>query len=267
MKPYLQRISIYPVKSLDGISPETAVVSESGCLKWDREFAIFDKEGKYVNGKSHPGIHLLRAEFNMDDHEMVLSGPENMNRSSFHLQEDRKEIDAWLSDFFNQQVSLLQNQEGKFMDDPDLGHVTVAGTASFNSVSSWFSITDPEEVRRRLRVTLEISGLDAFAEDGLFADKGRVVRFKIGDVNMLGMRPRERCVVPTRHPETAQVTHAFPKIFAEKRKASLPDASLLESYGHYYYFSVDAVIPGTEAGKMIKVGDELTILGEDVFPF
>jgi uncharacterized protein YcbX len=203
MKPYLQRISIYPVKSLDGISPETAVISESGCLKWDREFAIFDKEGKYVNGKSHPGIHLLRAEFNLDDHEVVLSGPENKNRSSFHLQEDRKEIDAWLSDFFNQQVSLLQNQEGKFMDDPDLGHVTVAGTASFNSVSSWFSITDPEEVRRRLRVTLEISGLDAFAEDGLFADKGRVVRFKIGDVNMLGMRPRERCVVPTRHPETA----------------------------------------------------------------
>jgi hypothetical protein len=62
------------------------------------------------------------------------------------------------------------------------------------------------------------------------------------------------------------VTHAFPKIFAEKRKASLPDASLLESYGHYYYFSVDAVIPGTEAGKLIKVGDELTILGEDEFP-
>ncbi|MBL0095167.1 MAG: hypothetical protein IPP46_00815 [Bacteroidetes bacterium] len=41
---------------------------------------------------------------------------------------------------------------------------------------------------------------------------------------------------------------------------------MLASYGHYYYFSVDAVIPGTESGKVIKVGDELTILGEDVFP-
>ena len=64
------------------------------------------------------------------------------------------------------------------MDDPELGHVTVAGIASFDSVSSWFSIDDPEEVRRRLRVTLEIAGLNPFAEDGLFTEIGRVVRFQ-----------------------------------------------------------------------------------------
>ncbi|MBL0095166.1 MAG: MOSC N-terminal beta barrel domain-containing protein [Bacteroidetes bacterium] len=218
VNPYLQRISIYPVKSLDGIFPETAVVCNCGCLKWDREFAIFDRHGKYVNGKSHPEIHLLRAEFNLNEHQMVLSGPENKNKSSFHLLDDRKEIDSWLSDFFNQSVTLLRNTEGKFMDDPELGHVTVAGIASFDSVSSWFSIDDPEEVRRRLRVTLEIAGLNPFAEDGLFTEIGRVVRFKIGDVNMMGMRPRERCVVPTRHPETAQVTPAFPKYLPRKEE-------------------------------------------------
>jgi uncharacterized protein YcbX len=63
MMPYLAKILLYPVKSLDGIEVENARVLTSGSLQHDREFAIFDEQGKFVNGKRHPKIHLLRAQF------------------------------------------------------------------------------------------------------------------------------------------------------------------------------------------------------------
>jgi uncharacterized protein YcbX len=82
---------------------------------------------------------------------------------------------------------------------------------------------------------------------------------------MFGMRPRARCVVPTRNPETGEAIHGFLKTFARHCAASLPDWSTLNEYGHHYYLTVNCYIPAIEIGKFIHVEDRLSIIGEKKF--
>ena len=65
-RPILQKITIYPIKSLSGQSLQEAVISEGGCLLHDREFTIIDGNGDYVNGKSNPLVHRLHSSVDFD---------------------------------------------------------------------------------------------------------------------------------------------------------------------------------------------------------
>ena len=140
--------------------------------------------------------------------------------------------------------------------------LTLVSTASLEAVAAWFDDMDIEETRKRFRATIEISGVPAFWEDRLFAEEGTAIQFRIGDVIVEGISPRARCVVPTRHPETGNVIHGFPKTFAIHRAETLPAWSTLEDYGHSYYLTVNCSIPSTEFGKWIAAGDELVIMGK-----
>jgi uncharacterized protein YcbX len=131
-------------------------------------------------------------------------------------------------------------------------------------VADWFNL-NLDEIRKRFRATIEIENVPAFWEDRLFKKPGIGIEFKIGDVTLYGMSPRARCVVPTRHPVTGEVTHAFAKSFTRHRAVSLPDWSTLSDYEHHYYLSVDCYIPATEMGKFIETGMEINIIGEIVF--
>ena len=44
MEPYLSRITIYPIKSLDGQDVDEAVVLRTGALAHDREYCLIDPE-------------------------------------------------------------------------------------------------------------------------------------------------------------------------------------------------------------------------------
>ena len=57
IEPVLSRITIYPVKSLDEIALEKAMITEGGCLLHDREYAISDEEGNFIIGKINPLVH------------------------------------------------------------------------------------------------------------------------------------------------------------------------------------------------------------------
>jgi hypothetical protein len=59
----LGRIIIFPIKSLDGVSLESAVITAGGILENDRIYAIYDTEGKVVNGKRTAKIHEMRCAF------------------------------------------------------------------------------------------------------------------------------------------------------------------------------------------------------------
>jgi uncharacterized protein YcbX len=41
-------------------------VLKSGALKGDREFAIFDESGHFVNGKRNDQVYALRSEFDLE---------------------------------------------------------------------------------------------------------------------------------------------------------------------------------------------------------
>ncbi len=266
-KPVLNRITIYPIKSLDGIDLEKATVSKGSCLLHDREYVISDEMGNFIVGKSNPLVHRLRTSFDLENEIVSFRQQDEESWNEFHLRKEKSEIQSFLSDYFGVPTLLHQNKTGRFIDIPDIAGVTVLSTASLESVSEWYEAMNLDEVRKRFRATLEITGVPSFWEDRLFSREGRGIEFKAGDVTIIGVSPRERCVVPTRNPETGIVTHAFPKFFSKHRNASLPEWSRLNEYGHHYFLTVNCYIPETEAGKMIEVGNEIKIIGERNFIF
>lgn len=266
IKPAVSRITIYPVKSLDGISLQKAQVGSGGCLLHDREYAIIDADGDFVNGKSNAGVHSLRSGVDLENEMISFRHESETTWNTFHLQKEIASINKYLSGFFKMPVSLLKNSEGRFMDIPDIAGVTVLSTESLENVSAWFNDMDMEEARKRFRTTIEISSVPAFWEDRLFLEEGTAIEFTLGKVTLLGLSPRARCVVPTRHPETGEGIHGFQRSFAKYRIESLPGWSTLEDYGHGYYLTVNCYIPPTEIGKWIEAGDEVKITGKKTFP-
>jgi MOSC N-terminal beta barrel domain len=64
--PTLSRIEIFPVKSLDGVVLQDVTVLPSGALKGDRQYALLDVKGQFVNGKNNTLVHRLRTAFSED---------------------------------------------------------------------------------------------------------------------------------------------------------------------------------------------------------
>ncbi|MEY3237222.1 MAG: hypothetical protein RI883_1323 [Bacteroidota bacterium] len=261
LEPILSNINIYPIKSLDGVCLEKAVISDGGCLLHDREFALFDEEGNMINGKSNPLVHAIRTKFDFKKETVSFRLKNQTVWNEFHLIIGKLDIENFLTEYFGIKVKIRQNKTGRFLDVPDISGVTVLSVASLETVADWYSI-GLDETRKRFRATLEFKGVPAFWEDKLFSSERKMVKLKIGEITLFGMSPRARCVVPTRDSETAKVTKAFPKIFSTKRKLSLPQGSKLQDYGHFYHLSVDCLIPESEIGKTMKVGDKLIIIEE-----
>ncbi len=264
-EPKLAAITIYPVKSLDGISLQSAMITDGGCLLHDREYAITDEAGNFLIGKTNPRVHTLRSSIDFENKMISFRQQGETSWHPFHLQKEKTAIESYLAGYFGIPILFKKNSTGRFMDMPDISGVTIFSTASLEAVAAWFNNMDLEETRKRFRATVEIEGVPAFWEDHLFSTAGTGIEFKIGDVTMFGMSPRARCVVPTRNPDTGEVIHAFPKLFAKHRAESQPEWSTLDEHGHHYFLTVNCYIPETEIGKFIQTGDKVVIVGERKF--
>ncbi|MEO6455589.1 MAG: MOSC N-terminal beta barrel domain-containing protein [Ginsengibacter sp.] len=263
-KPIVSRITIYPVKSLDGVALQKGMIAEGGCISHDREYAIADENGDFIIGKNNSLIYLLRSTIDVENGMISFRHQDETIWHRFKLQNEKQEINEYLSAYFGMRVTLLQNKQGRFMDMPDVSGITFVSTASLQSVSGWYNGMDMEEVRKRFRTTIEIEGVTPFWEDHFFAKEGTAIEFTIGSVTVFGISPRARCVVPTRNSETGETIFAFAKTFAKHRAAAMPGWSTLEAYGHYYHLTVNCHVPAGEIGKWINVGDEVKIIGEKI---
>ena len=195
MNPVIKNISIYPVKSLDGMSLQRAQIGPGGCLLHDREYAICKSDGKYIKGKNSELVHLLRSAVDFDNEIISFRHESESEWIQFHLKGDKAGIDEYLSAFFNLPVTLQQNTKGEFLDEPIVSGMTVLSTASLQTAAGWFNDMPLDETRKRFRATLEIADTPAFWEDHLFYQPGIAIEFKIGDTTVYGMSPRARCVM------------------------------------------------------------------------
>ena len=266
----LERILVYPIKSLDAASVSSAAVVDNGGLEWDRRYAIVDDRGNFVNGKREPQIHRLRSAFDLERETVTLwkyggeGGGAQDDRRTFHLEDDRATLDSWLSTYFDRSVELVRDDEGGFPDDTDASGPTVLSTATLEAVASWFEgEIDVEGARRRFRANLEIDGVPAFWEDRLYDRPGRVVPFEIGDVEFHGVTPCQRCVVPTRDPDTGEPTEGFQERFLERREATLPSWANRAQFDHYFRLMVNTTVAKSSWGERLAVGDGLEV-GEPI---
>lgn len=269
MMPYLAKILLYPVKSLDGVEVESARVLDTGALEHDREFAIFDGQGRFVNGKRHAKIHLVRAsytsvvgreQFTLLNKTISLEIPGNNSQKVFHLHEEQQALEATLSNFFGFGVTLKQNSLMGFPDDTDSPGPTVISTATLAEVASWFPGLSVDEMRRRIRANIEIDGVPAFWEDRLFREQGDLVSFRVGDVDFLGVKPCQRCIVPTRDSHLGEAYPNFQKIFTNHRQATLPEWVTSSRFNHFYRLSINTELPASSAGKILQIGTKVEIL-------
>jgi uncharacterized protein len=258
----LDRISIYPIKSLDGVEVSQAKILAGGALEHDRESAMVDRTGKWVNGKRTAKVHQIRSQFHLKARVVTLS-IQNQNPVTFHLDHGRSGISGWLSNYFGFPVTLEQNTITGFPDDPISPGPTIISAGTIEQVASWFSEVEPEDLRARLRTNLEISEVPAFWEDRLYSSTP--ISFQIGQVNLEGVNPCQRCVVPTRDPISGEAIAGFQKIFVANRKEQFPTWAAIDlfelpargRFNHFYRLAVNTRIAPSEAGKQLQVGDRV----------
>ena len=191
MMPTLDRITIFPVKSLDGVAVEAARVLPSGALEHDRRWQLVDMEGRVANAKRSPLFHAIRAEFDLAgqggdvprlgtnvihlavEPAAVRAGAipgvarlAGLKPASFPLVPGTDGPCEWLSAALGIDVLLLERADGGFPDDRDAPGPTLISTATLAEVARWFRL-DLDEARRRFRAHLEIGDCEAFWEDAL----------------------------------------------------------------------------------------------------
>jgi hypothetical protein len=151
-------------------------------------------EGRVVNAKRTPLMHVIRAAFRIDgvagehgeasspdgntvglaiDQTAVVAGAvkgidrlARLTDATFPIMPGSEGPCGWLSEALGIDVLLVERRVGGFPDDRNATGPTVAATATLETVATWFGFS-LEECRRRFRVNLEIGGCDAFWEDSL----------------------------------------------------------------------------------------------------
>lgn len=255
----LQKIWIFPVKSLDGVLVDSARITPGGSLEHDREFALFDERGEKVNAKRHESIHRIRARF---EPRAPLRGTlDAPGYSSLQIdladEDDRKRASAWLGEFFGFAVEIRRAPDSGFPDDTKRPGPTLISRASLQTASDWLAPLSADQLAERFRANLEVENVPPFWEDRLLAIDG--VPFRVGEVQLLGLNPCARCVVPTRDPQNSEIFPGFSKILTTRRKETLPAWADANLFSHYYRISTNTSIDTKEAGKTLRVGDAVSL--------
>ncbi len=260
--PRVERITLFPIKSLDGHEVRRAEVLPSGMLKFDRRWAVLDRQGRKVNAKSNPRIQQIRANYDLREMWVELS-----SSSAGSAVPDRLSLEApervaeWLSTFLGFACRLLENDDQGFPDDMDAMGPTIVSRETLQQVAAWFPPLSLDEVRRRFRSNLELAAGIPFWEDRLYGpDPRHVVRFELGELAFVGIRPCERCVVPSRSSESGTPDPpGFAKEFAIRREQTLPDFAARPAFDHFYRLAVNTRLASLDRHAAICLGDELTL--------
>lgn len=251
MKASLAQITVYPIKSLDGVSVDACGFVSSGGLEWDRRLAIVDGEGNWVNGKRSLAVHLIRATYDLPSGTVRLKR-EGAAEAIFDLHPSNAGLAEWLSEALGLACSLVEDLDAGFPDDAEATGPTLIGSATLNAVASWFPGLSEKEVGRRLRTNLVIDAPSAFWEDRLVASR----KFSIGGAAFHATSVCQRCVVPSRDSMTGLATQHFAKRFAEQREQNLPEESPRVAFNHFYRVAINTQ---RISGTGIAVGDEVAI--------
>lgn len=257
--PRVCQIFIYPIKSLDPVCCDRVNILKSGAIKGDRTWAIFAQDGNFVNGKGNQKIHALRSQFDLETETLFLQVQGQNKLTKFNLSEDREALCNWLSEYFGFPVEIKQNLNLGFPDDTISPGATIVSTATLSAIAKWYPELNTADIRRRFRANIEIDGVPAFWEDRLFTTSEQTVKFKVGDVEFMGVNPCQRCIVVTRDPQTGNAYPKFQKTFVEQRKKTLPEWTERSRFNHFFRLAVNTRLSPTEAGKVIEIGDKVMI--------
>lgn len=172
----------FPVKSMAGERLTSVEVDERG-LVGDREWAVYDEEGRLASGKRTNRFRRMDEVFTLSartvgDHVEVL------------LPDGRQVVagegpaDLALSDHFGEEVELAPEAD---IAHQDAGQVSLVGTATLRELGTMCGLDEPVDPRH-LRANLVVETAEPFEEEGWV---GREVR--AGQVVLRLVERIERC--------------------------------------------------------------------------
>lgn len=124
LKPFIKRIRIYPIKSLDPIAIQKSDIGIRS-LKHDRSFAMLAEDGRFVNGKRTGLVNTLKAEYDIENSTVKFSQRNEDQKFTFELRESNDELNDFLSNYFNIKLFLLHRTKGELMDIPSASREAV----------------------------------------------------------------------------------------------------------------------------------------------
>lgn len=265
----LSQIYIYPIKSLGGISLQSAKVEELG-LQYDRRWMLVDKNRMFLTQREHPQMALLQVNIKDDKlevshkvkpisnllipiyHHLPTSNYSNIVVNIWndvvianHL---NKEIDMWFSEALNIDCKLVYMNKNsdrtidrKYSDKPyrvsfaDAFPFLIIGEESLNELNR--RLKEPLPMTR-FRPNFIFSGGEPFTED-TWKD------FLIGNLKFRAIKPCSRCVITTINPETA-----------EKGSEPLETLAKFRKVGNKVNLGMNLITLGV---GIVKVGSEIIL--------
>ena len=93
---FLAGIRVFPVKSLDALDLREAAILSTGALALDREYALLDAQGKFVNAKRFALMQRLRSTWDCEKQVLGLHGEGLAEEVRFHVPTQQAALEAWL---------------------------------------------------------------------------------------------------------------------------------------------------------------------------
>lgn len=261
----LSEINIYPIKSLAGISLQSAEVEERG-LKYDRRWVLVDETNTFFTQRDFPemalikisieeeGLKLQHKKKNIEPLKIPFAFKHSKNREVTIWDDTvlgelyNTQIDDWFSDAIGIKCHLVKMPEttkrtvdktyaeNKIVSFADAFPFMIIGQASLDDLNSRMEVPLP---MNRFRTNFVFTGGRPFEED-------KWKKFKIGEVVFEAVKPCARCVITTTDQDTA-----------ERFKEPLLTLSKFRNFNNKVMFGMNLVCESI--GKVI-VGDKITPL-------
>jgi hypothetical protein len=278
---HISEINIYPIKSLKGISLETAHVEERG-LQYDRRWMLTDAGGMFMTQREFPRMATISVWLEDDGLGVAADRfgdvfipfkPDTGNKQQVTIWQSVCEgaiyggaLNEWFSDVLGTSCQLVyMPDDSRRSVNPrfDRGDEVVSfadgyplmllGEASLADLNS--RLNEPLPMNR-FRPNLVVSDSDAFAEDNW-----KTVR--VGDARFRSTKPCERCVITTIEQSNGEVAGKEPlRTLASFRMAKTVMPNEYEMLG----VNATAVLFGQNliaetVGTTVSVGDPVEVLG------
>jgi uncharacterized protein len=219
----VSQLSIAPVKGMR-LQRTGEVQLEQHGITGDREFLVIGDDGKLLLTSHTPALLQVEPSWNraqnvltlaFPDGDVVHDTPEPGAHATTRMY-DGREIPGWiipgplsaaLSGYLGRAVHLFKRAPEHIGSDDE--PVTLMSEASLQALAPEFNCTAPDA--RRFRMTITITGTDAWAEHGW---RGQQVT--IGKVILGVIAPVPRCAVTTHNPESGatdlRILHALARL-------------------------------------------------------
>lgn len=247
------RICIAPVKALHVLNPGAVELTSAGVVG-DRRFWLVDANRRLVNGKRHPELMQVRAEWDETSRRLALAFPDGA------LVEGEVEPGApfaaelygsphpsrlvpgpWqeaLSKFAGEPLTLLWSEGGAQDRGSDHGGwASLVSRGSLDRLGAEAGATEAVD-GRRFRMLFEIDGVEPHEEDTWLGK-----RVAIGDAVIVPLGDVGRCIVTTCDPDSGVSDFDTLKLLAGYRREGLVEPL---PFGVY----CDVAVPGR-----VRVGD------------